>query len=175
MRKIVITGVAAALALGLTACGGNGGGKTAAAPASTPNGSSPAPSETSTPGGTSTPGAPSTPSAPGASTPQGSGGQGAPVVRHTPPAPQGGQQITTKWGRLRYLAPGKFLVGNVAFFTADDTVLYVAGGTCPDGSPTPPDVMKCSLDGFDQWVQAAPHNASVRFSGQAAVRITETQ
>jgi hypothetical protein len=172
MRKIVISGVAAALALGLTACGGNGDGRTAAAPSS-PGGSAPAPSETSTPDGTATPSSPSTPG--GTSTPQGSGGQGAPVVRHTPPAPQGGQQITTKWGRLRYLAPGKFLVGNVAFFTADDTVLYVAGGTCPDGSPTPPDVMKCSLDGFDQWVQAAPHNASVRFSGQAAVRITETQ
>ncbi|HEU5023658.1 MAG TPA: hypothetical protein VFV01_01930 [Spirillospora sp.] len=172
MRKIVITGVAAALALGLTACGGNGDGKTAAAAPSSPGGSAPAPTETSTPG-TPAPSAPSTPG--GASTPQGSGGQGAPVVRHTPPAPQGGQQITTKWGRLRYLAPGKYLVGNVAFFTTDDTVLYVAGGTCPDGSPTPPDVMKCSLDGFEQWVKAAPHNASVRFSGQAAVRITETQ
>ncbi|MWA07319.1 hypothetical protein F8568_044745 [Actinomadura sp. LD22] len=170
MRKIVITGVAAALALGLTACGGNGGGGTAAAPAATPSGAAQAPSESPAPGGTSTTRTPSTPS-----TPQGSGGQDAPVVRHTPPAPQGGRQITTKWGRLRYLAPGKFLVGDVAFFTADDTVLYVAGGTCPDGSPTPPDVMKCSLDGFDQWVQAAPHNASVRFSGQAAVRITETQ
>ncbi|KAB2362833.1 hypothetical protein [Actinomadura montaniterrae] len=172
MRKIVISGVVAALALGLTACGGNGDGKTAAAAPSSPAGSPAAPSETSTPGGTST----STPSTPGgASTPQGSGNQGAPVVRHTPAAPQGGQQITTKWGRLRYLAPGKFLVGNVAFFTADDTVLYVAGGTCPDGSPTPSDVMKCSLDGFEQWVKAAPHNASVRFSGQAATTITETQ
>jgi hypothetical protein len=174
MRKIVITGVAAALALGLTACGGNGDGKTAAATPSAPAGFPSAPE--SAPPATPEPSAPSTPSTPGgASTPQGSGGQGAPVVQHTPPAPQGGGQITTKWGRLRYLAPGKFLVGNVAFFTADDTVLYVAGGTCPDGSPTPPDVMKCSLDGFDRWVQAAPHNASVRFSGQAAVRITETQ
>lgn len=168
MRKILITGVAAALALGLTACGGNGDGRTAAAPSS-PAGSPAAPSESSSPG---TP-APATPG--GASTPQGSGGQGAPVVRHTPPAPQGGRQIITKWGRLRYLAPGKFIVGDVAFFIANDTVLYVAGGTCPDGSPTPPDVMKCSTDGLDQWAQAAPHNVSVRISGQAAVRITETQ
>lgn len=169
MRKIVITGVAAALALGLTACGGNGDGKTAAAAPSSPAGSPAAPSESSSPG---TP-APSTPG--GASTPQGSGGQGTPVVRHTPPAPQGGQQTVTKWGRLRYLAPGKFLVGDVAFFVANDTVLYVAGDTCPDGSPTPPDVMKCSVDGLDQWAQAAPHNVSVRISGPAAVRITETQ
>ncbi|MFD0537682.1 hypothetical protein ACFQY7_31905 [Actinomadura luteofluorescens] len=53
--------------------------------------------------------------------------------------------------------------------------MYVAGSTCPDGSPTPPDVSKCTVDGLDQWAKAAPHNASVRFSGQTAVRITETQ
>ncbi|GAA4335673.1 hypothetical protein GCM10023178_48970 [Actinomadura luteofluorescens] len=73
------------------------------------------------------------------------------------------------------LAPGKYTVGNVAFFTTTDTVVYVAGSTCPDGSPTPPDVSKCTVDGLDQWAKAAPHNASVRFSGQTAVRITETQ
>ncbi|GGT59010.1 hypothetical protein [Actinomadura citrea] len=164
MRKIVITGVAAALALGLTACGGNGDGNSAAAPSSP---ASSAPSESSTPDGGSSPGAPSTP--------QGSGGSGAPGGRRTPLAQQGGQQITTKWGPLRYLAPGKYTVGNVAFFTATDTVLYVAGGTCPNGTPTPPDVSKCSVDGLDQWVKASPHNAAVRFSGQTATRITETQ
>jgi hypothetical protein len=164
MRKIVITGMAAALALGLTACGGNGDGNSAAAPSSP---ASSAPSESSTPDNGSSPGAPSTP--------QGSGGSGAPGGRHTPLAQQGGQQITTKWGPLRYLAPGKYTVGNVVFFTATDTVLYVAGGTCPNGTPTPPDVSKCSVDGFDQWVKAAPHNATVRFSGQTATRITETQ
>ncbi|MEU4822358.1 hypothetical protein OG979_24605 [Actinomadura citrea] len=164
MRKIVITGMAAALALGLTACGGNGDGNSAAAPSSP---ASSAPSESSTPDGGSSPGAPSTP--------QGSGGSGAPGGRHTPLAQQGGQQITTKWGPLRYLAPGKYTVGNVVFFTATDTVLYVAGGTCPNGTPTPPDVSKCSVDGLDQWVKASPHNATVRFSGQTATRITETQ
>ncbi|MFB4301215.1 hypothetical protein [Actinomadura sp. NTSP31] len=167
MRKIVITGVTAALALGLTACNGSGsinaGGSATASPSS-PAASTPAPA--------STPSAESTPS--GAATPQGSGGSGAPVVRHTPPAQQGGQQITSKWGQLRYLAPGKFLVGNVGFFVADDTVVYVAGGHCPDGS-TPPDDSKCSVDGFDDWAQAAPHNVNVRFSGQAATVITETQ
>ncbi|MES9605601.1 hypothetical protein [Actinomadura sp. NPDC000929] len=169
MRKIMITGMAAALALGLTACGGDGG--SAAASPSSPAASAPAPSESSTPDGGSTPGGPSTP--------QGPGGSGTPGGRHTPLAQQGGQQggrqVTTKWGPLRYLAPGKYTVGNVAFFTATDTVVYVAGGTCPNGAPTPPDVSKCSVDGLDEWVKAAPHNASVRFSGATATRITETQ
>ncbi|MGI5419732.1 hypothetical protein [Actinomadura luteofluorescens] len=165
MRKIVITGMAAALALGLTACGGDG--DPVAAPPSSPTGSAPAPSESTTPDGGSTPGGPSAP--------QGPGGSGTPGSRHTPLAQEGGRQITTKWGPLRYLAPGKYTVGNVAFFTTTDTVVYVAGSTCPDGSPTPPDVSKCTVDGLDQWVKAAPHNASVRFSGQTALRITETQ
>ncbi|QKG23870.1 hypothetical protein [Actinomadura verrucosospora] len=165
MRKIVIGGLAAALALGLTACGSNGGG--AAAAPSSPAGSPPASSEpTQTP--TSTPGAstPSEPSAPRS--------PGAPVVRHTPLAQPGGQQVKSKWGTLQYLAPGKYLVGNIGFFVANDTVLQVAGGTCPDGS-APSDDSKCSIDGLDEWVQAAPHNAVVQFSGQAATLIRETQ
>ncbi|MFC5745036.1 hypothetical protein [Actinomadura rugatobispora] len=157
MRKIVITGVAAALALGLTACDGNG---PAAAPSS-PAGSAPAPSDNSTPRG-------------GTSTPEGSGDSGAPAVQRTPLAQQGGQQIKSQWGRLRYMAPGKFAVGDVVFFTAEDTVLYVAGSTCPDGI-RPPGASKCSMAGFDDWVKAAPHNATVRFSGQAATLIRETQ
>lgn len=142
MRKLLITGVAAVLALGLTACTGNGDDGS-----STPFDSASAPSDASTPGGVSTPSDVSTP---------------------------GGQQITSKWGQLRYLAPGKFTVGDVVFFTATDTVLYVAGSTCPDGT-TPPDESKCSIDGFDAWVQEAPHNAVVEFSGQAATLIRETQ
>lgn len=73
------------------------------------------------------------------------------------------------------MAPGKFSVGDTVFFTATDTKLIVAGGTCPDGTDTPPDVMKCSMDGFGEWVKAAPHNASVHFSGQAATLIQERQ
>ncbi|TDD93699.1 hypothetical protein [Actinomadura rubrisoli] len=171
MRKIVITGVAVALALGLTACSGDGDGKTAAAPSS-PVGSAPAPSGSATPDASSTPGGASTPGTP--STPEGSDGSDAPVTQNTPTARPGGQQIKSATGRLRYLAPGKFTVGNVTFFTANDTVLYVAGSTCPDGS-TPPDVSRCSMTGFDDWAKAAPHNATVRFSGQAATLIRETQ
>lgn len=167
MRKIMITGAAAALALGLTACGGTGGGNSAAAPPSSPTGSAPASNGGSAPEGTPTPG--------GASTPRGSGGSGTPGTQHTPLGQQGGRQIKSKWGPLRYLAPGKYTVGNVAFFTTTDTVLYVAGGTCPNGSPTPPDVSKCSVDGLDQWAKASPHNVNVQFSGQTATRITETQ
>ncbi|WP_207400693.1 hypothetical protein [Actinomadura roseirufa] len=183
MRKIVITGVAAVLALGLTACNGTGDGKSAAAPSS-PVGSVPAtgatstpgapsPGGASTPGGSSTPGGGSTPG--GSSAPRGSGGSGAPVGEPTSPEQAGGKQVKTAWGRLQYLAPGKFTVGNVVFFTAGDTDLYVAGGKCPDGADTPPDVMKCSMTGFDEWVQAEPHNATVKFSGQAATLIRETQ
>jgi hypothetical protein len=82
-------------------------------------------------------------------------------------APQGGQRITTKRGRCA--------TWHRASSPPPDTVLYVARGTCPDGSPSPPDVSGCSIDGFDQWVQAAQNNATARFSGHAAVRITETQ
>ncbi|GAA0961383.1 hypothetical protein [Actinocorallia libanotica] len=153
MRKLLITGVAAVLALGLTACTGNGDDGSASPSSSTPFDSASAPSDASTPGEVSTPSDASTPGE--VSTP-------------------GGQQITSKWGQLRYLAPGKFAVGDVVFFTATDTVLYVAGSTCPDGT-TPPDESKCSVDGFDAWVQEAPHNAVVEFSGQAATLIRETQ
>ncbi|MQY04804.1 hypothetical protein [Actinomadura macrotermitis] len=164
MRKIAITGMAAALAFGLTACGG-GNDKTAAPAPSSPTGSAPAP-------GTATPNEASTPSA--APAPGNPGAPGTPTIRHTPPAPQAGQQIKSKWGQLRYLAPGKYLVGDVAFFTATDTVVYVAGGTCPDGS-TPPDNSKCSPEGLDEWAKAGPHNVTVRFSGQTATLIRETQ
>ena len=141
MRKLLITGVAAVLALGLTACNGsdiNVDGLVSPSSAA-PFDAESAPSETS-----------------------------------TPQEQPGGQQIASKWGQLRYLAPGKFSVGDVVFFTATDPVLYVAGSTCPDGT-TPPDDSKCSVAGFDAWVQEAPHNAVVEFSGQAATLIRETQ
>ncbi|MGI5170625.1 hypothetical protein ACQEU3_40385 [Spirillospora sp. CA-253888] len=159
MRKIVITGMTAALALSLTACnsGDNGGGTAAAPQSSSPSASASAPSGTATPGNTSSPTA-----------------ANAPAGRAAPAAAQGDRQIKSKWGRLRYVAPGKFAVGDVVFFTSDDTVLYVAGSTCPDGS-TPPDASKCSVDGIDDWAKAAPHNVTVRFSGQTATLIRETQ
>ncbi|GAB2868802.1 hypothetical protein GCM10022221_82250 [Actinocorallia aurea] len=160
MRKILVAGVVAVLALGVTACDGEGDGGSAAAPPSVA-----APSGTATPGENSTPEAGSAPS--GSSTSQNSGGSDASGA-------QQGQQITEKWGTLSYLAPGKFLVGDVAFFIATDTVLIVAGGNCPDGT-APSDESECSIDGFDEWVQDAPHNAVVEFSGQSATLIRETQ
>ncbi|MFI6515667.1 hypothetical protein ACIBF1_08930 [Spirillospora sp. NPDC050679] len=166
MRKIMITGVAAALAFGLTACGGSGDDKAAAPP---PTDSAPAPS------GTASPDAIPSASAPGgASAPSGSGAPVAPAEQPGPSANPAGKQVKAATGRLRYLAPGKFIVGNVSFFTSDDTVLYVAGSTCPDGS-TPPDVSKCSITGIEDWAKAAPHNVTVRFSGQTATLIRETQ
>lgn len=183
MRKIVITGVAAALALGLTACDGkvtgnvtgNAGGDSSPAPASSSSSSSSpagtAPSETSTPRSAPTPDAPSTPG--GASTPQGSGGTDAPVAQPTRQALSGGQ-IKQKWGKVAYLSPGRFVVGDVALSTSPDTILIPADSTCPDGSPAPDD-SKCSIDGFDQWATAGWHHANVRYSGSVAIVITETQ
>ncbi|MEW2354577.1 hypothetical protein [Spirillospora sp. NPDC029432] len=164
MRKIVFTGMAAALALSLTACDGTATGDSAAPPPASAGASTPAPSESSTPGGGDA-------STPKASSPEGAG---TPEAQEPPSETPGGQQIKEKWGRLRYLAPGKFTVDGVAFFTANATVLYVAGDTCPDGSK-PAGVSKCNMDGFETWVQAAPHNAVVKFSGQAATLIRETQ
>ncbi|RSN66657.1 hypothetical protein [Actinomadura sp. WAC 06369] len=163
MQKILVTGLAAALALGLTACDGTGTGDSAAAPPAPSGASTPAPSETSTSGGAA--------SAPNASSPE---AQGTPAAQEPSSETPGGRQIKSKWGQLRYLAPGKFTVGGVAFFTANATVLYVADDTCPDGS-RPPGDSKCNMDGFEKWVQAAPRNAVVEFSGQSATLIRETQ
>ncbi|MFV2179117.1 hypothetical protein ACFHW2_03185 [Actinomadura sp. LOL_016] len=165
MQKLVFIGMAAALTLGLTACDGTdtGTGDSAAPPPASSEASTPAPNETSTPGGDA--------STPNASSPEESGG---PAAQEPPSETPVGQQIKSKWGRLRYLAPGKFTVDGVAFFTANATVLYVAGDTCPDGSK-PPGASKCNMDGFEKWVQAAPHNAVVEFSGQSATLIRETQ
>lgn len=176
MRKIVISGVAAALAFGLTACNSNDK-PSAATPPSSPATSAPAPSntpgETSTPGSNSTPGNGSNPGDNGGS--DGSGGSGTPRAERTPPTPQPGQQINSKWGRLRYVAPGKFSVGNVVFFTSTDTRLVVAGGDCPDGTTPSAETSKCGIDGIDGWAQASPHNVNVHFSGQTATSIQETQ
>ncbi|MCP2337816.1 hypothetical protein [Actinomadura rupiterrae] len=167
MRKIMLTGLAtAALAMSLTACGGGSDNKTAAAPPASTNGTAPAPTGSSTPGGPDGTKAPEGTKAPG-----GTGGH------HTPPSQPGSggvHQISSKWGKLEYLAPGKFIVGNVAFFTATDTVLIVAGGKCPNGS-APTGNSRCSVEGIDEWAQASPHNVNVHFSGQLATRIVETQ
>ncbi|WP_026411573.1 hypothetical protein [Actinomadura oligospora] len=89
-----------------------------------------------------------------------------------PSAGQDGQRSRSAWGRLRYVAPGKFSVGDVVFSTSGDTVLFVAGGQCPDGS-APPNAGRCSVNGIDDWARASPHNVSVRFSGRSATFIQE--
>ncbi|MBW8481825.1 hypothetical protein [Actinomadura parmotrematis] len=160
MRKIVMAGVAAVLAFGLTACDGGDGGTSAASspsasPSAVPSVSSSSPAVEAPSGGPS--------SEPSASRPS-SGGSSSPA-----------RPIASKWGRLRYLAPGKFTVGDVAFFTADRTVVIVAGGTCPDGSEASADGSRCGIDGLEEWAKASPHNVNVRFSGQVATTIMETQ
>lgn len=69
---------------------------------------------------------------------------------------------------------GRFIVDDVAFYTSNETVLYVAGGKCPNGS-APINVSKCSMAGFEEWIKSTPHNAIVRFHGQVATLIRETQ
>ncbi|WP_067490604.1 hypothetical protein [Actinomadura hibisca] len=161
MRKIMITGMAAALALSLTACNGKSDADSAAPPPST---SAPAPSESTTPSSTTKPDSTPTPES-----------SEAPATEPPSAEPEEGKQVKAATGRLRYLAPGKFIVNGVSFFTSNDTVLYVAGSKCPDGGPPASDVSKCSVDGLDEWAQTAPHNVTVRFSGQTATMIRETQ
>ncbi|MFC4908663.1 hypothetical protein [Actinomadura gamaensis] len=172
MRKIVITGMtAAALALGLTACGGNGGGDGGGKPAAAPPAAS-APTSAPTSGDTTPSSAPSSTPGHGSNGPDGAK---TPSAHRPPTAPESGRRTRTVWGRLTYVAPGKFSVGGAVFFTANGTVVYVAGGNCPDGSAPPAGTSKCSAIGLDEWAQAAPHNVSVRLIGDAATRITETQ
>ncbi|MBO2454826.1 hypothetical protein J4573_47605 [Actinomadura barringtoniae] len=175
MRKIVIGGMTAALALSLTACNFNADDKPAAASPSSPAASAPAPSQTPSSGATSPGNGSNGDSGNGSDGSDGSGDSSTPRPQHSPPSQGGGQQITSKWGRLRYVAPGKFSVGGVVFFTATDTSLTIAGGTCPDGTPPNAENSKCGIDGIDEWAQRAPHNVNVHFSGQTATSIMETQ
>ncbi|MBO2454471.1 hypothetical protein J4573_45800 [Actinomadura barringtoniae] len=169
MRKIVIGGAVAALAMGLTGCNINANDNPTAAAPSSPASSAPAPapsqSAASTPTQSSTPG-------------NGSGsGDTNPSPTQSTPSSQGGgnQQIPAKWGPLHYIAPGKYAVGHVIFFTSTDTRLTIAGGDCPDGTPPPADSFKCGIDGLDEWAQNGMHDVNVKFSGQVATSIVETQ
>ncbi|MFC4912016.1 hypothetical protein [Actinomadura gamaensis] len=167
MRKILLTGVAAALTLGLSACDFNVNGKADAAPGST----------ASAPGnGAPSSGAPTRSHQPtGPGTGSGRAPSSSPGNEDDSPIRQGARQLKSKWGPLRYLASGKYTVGDTAFFTADDTLLVVAGSTCPNGTPSGPD-MRCTVDGMDDWVQASPHNVTVYFRyGGIATKIQETQ
>lgn len=151
LRKILMTATAAALALGLSACNINASGsddKTAAGPTSAgPDGGTASPTKTAAPGGHHS-GAPS----------HGSGGTGG----------AGGNSAS---GKLSYMAPGKFMVGNTAFFIATDTVVIVDGGKCPDDAARPNN--RCTTDNMEMWVKSAPRFAKVSFSGQIATVIRE--
>ncbi|WP_026412439.1 hypothetical protein [Actinomadura oligospora] len=148
MRKILTIATAAALAVGLSACNVKVTGDDKA---------DGAPSSTAPLGGPS--GAPKGTVAPGSG------------HHTTAPSHQGGGGVNAATGKLSYLAPGKFLVGNTAFFTATDTVLIVAGGKCPDDAARPDN--RCTTDNMDMWVKSAPRFAKVSFSGQIATVIRE--
>ncbi|WP_026415488.1 hypothetical protein [Actinomadura oligospora] len=170
MRKILLSGVTAVLALSLTACNFNVNGKTSA---SGPSTAAPAPSDSTAPGHASAPSGKA--SSPGGDS---DGSDPSPSARpcdpNVSPIREGACPVKSKWGRLRYLASGKYTVGDTAFFTTQDTVLVVASGTCPDGTGSGPN-MRCSLNGIEDWMQASPHNVTVSFSGGNATKIQETQ
>ncbi|MFC5186701.1 hypothetical protein [Actinomadura harenae] len=154
MRKILVTVTAAAIAVtGLSACNAKvtDDGHTA----TVPDGPAGVPSETGVPG----PGhKPSAPSHPENGTGGGAGGAG-------------GAGGNARSGKLSYVAPGKFQVGDTVFFTATDTVLIVEGGKCPDGAARPNN--RCTTDNMEMWVKSAPRFAKVSFSGQSATVIRE--
>ncbi|RFU43230.1 hypothetical protein DZF91_02385 [Actinomadura logoneensis] len=170
MRKILLTGAAAALALSLSACNIDVNGK---ATASEPSGSASAPTSAPAPSGAPSHhrGTGGTGSGPGGSEPTRSG---RPCDPNVSPIRQGACPVKVKSGPLRYLASGKYTVGDTAFFTTQNTVLVVASGTCPDGTSSGPN-MRCGIDGMDKWVQASPHNVVVHFDGGTATKIQETQ
>lgn len=166
MRKILLTGAAAAIALSLSACNVDVNGKASASgPSNTASAPNSAPAQ---------PGKPShhaTGSGAGGSD---SGPSAKPCDPNLSPIRKGACPVSVKSGPLRYLAPGKYTVGDTAFFTVQDTVLVVASGTCPDGTSSGPN-MRCSLDGMDEWVQKSPHNVVVHLDRGNATKIQETQ
>ncbi|MEV5572499.1 hypothetical protein AB0L06_20845 [Spirillospora sp. NPDC052269] len=167
MRKILLTGAAAALALSLSACNIDVNGK---ATASEPSTTASAPNSTSVPSGTPSHHRTGTGGTGGSD----SGPSARPCDPNVSPIRKGACPISVKSGPLRYLASGKYTVGDTAFFTTQDTVLVVASGTCPDGTSSGPN-MHCSLDGIDEWVQKSPHNVVVHLDRGNATKIQETQ
>ncbi|MCP2337432.1 hypothetical protein [Actinomadura rupiterrae] len=169
MRKILLAGATAAMALSLSACNFNVNGK---ADASGPSSTASAPGST---GGANAPaGKPSHHTTGSGSGGSDSGPSAKPCDPNVSPIRKGACPVSSKAGPLRYLASGKYTVGNTAFFTTEDTVLVVASGTCPDGTSSGPN-MRCGLDGMDEWVQKSPHNVVVHFDGGNATKIQETQ
>ncbi|WP_329244503.1 hypothetical protein OG417_47930 [Actinoallomurus sp. NBC_01490] len=142
MRTILVTATAAILALGLSACNNND--TTASAPSSVPSSAAPVKASPSTP-----------------------------TQHDTTPTNHDAQptEVGEAAGELTYLAPGKFQVGDTVFFTADDTVLIVAGGKCPDGAARPDN--RCTTDNMEMWAQSAQRLAKVTFDGQTATVIRE--
>ncbi|MEV5573583.1 hypothetical protein AB0L06_26375 [Spirillospora sp. NPDC052269] len=157
MRKILLTVTAAALTVGLSACDIN---------AKSDDKAGSAPSSSASEGGSSS--APAKPGTHGGGHHTAPSNQGGGDAGGATPDANAGKPVT---GKLSYLAPGKFLVGNTAFFTATDTVIIVAGGKCPDDAARPDN--RCTTDNMEMWVKSAPRYAKVSFSGQVATVIRE--
>ncbi|MEU9962406.1 hypothetical protein [Streptomyces sp. NPDC050982] len=141
-RTLAAVGFLAATGLFLTACGPE---DSAGADASSPAGASASP-------GTSAP-APS-------GSPAASGGADA----SEPPAGSDG----TFSGTLTFLAPGKLLVGERAFWVAEDTVIQGAG-IC--GDPETAGAEKCTSDQLDDTAKAGNTEAEVSIKNGIATKV----
>lgn len=90
------------------------------------------------------------------------------------------------FGRIELLAPGKIIVtptggAGQAAFLADDSVLLVAYGKCPDGSGTDAETVdaagrgtkKCTINGLETWLGSNPLSGDVTIRNGVAVKIVE--
>jgi hypothetical protein len=158
----------AVLALSLTACSNT---KAAAPNSNAPAVSSASPSAAQSAGTT----------APSASTaaPQ--------ATAATPSASSAGVNLQL-FGRIELLAPGKIIItpndGTAqAAFLADDTVLLVAYGKCPDGSGTEGETVdtagrgtkQCSIAGLETFLSSNPLSGDVTIRNGVAVKIIENK
>lgn len=77
----------------------------------------------------------------------------------------------TVTGVLTYLAPGKYLVGDRAFFVADDTQVWGAGGICGDG--TGQVAAECTLDDLEEAAKRGDVKAEVDIEEGVGTQVRE--
>lgn len=83
--------------------------------------------------------------------------------------PSGDPAGNSLMGELTYMAPGKYMVNNTAFYTSLNTVLIVDGNKCPNGTTSLNH--RCTMDNMDTWVKSRQRFANVTFNGQIATVI----
>ncbi|MQY05243.1 hypothetical protein [Actinomadura macrotermitis] len=85
-------------------------------------------------------------------------------------------------GRISVVAPGRLSVAGHTGVLAKDATVYVAYGTCPDGSGTEGDTADpatnrgtkaCPVTGLETWLKSNPLTGEVRITDGAIVKIVE--